>query len=78
MGAEGTSAMPPDLVLTFGTSVTLGIFGTLDDIGSDRFLDDIPVVFTVVADSFRYCRERNCDRQPPGAFQGAMEPIILA
>ena len=42
----------PDLVLTFGTSVTLGIIGTLDDVGDGRFLSDIPVVFTVVADPF--------------------------
>lgn len=41
-----------DLVLTFGTSVTLGVIGTLDDIGDPRFLQDIPVVFTVVADPF--------------------------
>ncbi|WP_428669321.1 ABC transporter substrate binding protein, partial [Roseibium sp.] len=42
----------PDLVLTFGTSVTLGVIGTLNDVGSGRFLEDIPVVFTVVADPF--------------------------
>ena len=41
-----------DLVVTQGTSATLGIIGTLDDIGNPRFLDDIPVVFTVVADPF--------------------------
>ena len=41
-----------DLVLTFGTSVTLGVIGTLDDVGDSRFLSDIPVVFTVVADPF--------------------------
>ncbi|WP_135507037.1 ABC transporter substrate-binding protein [Roseovarius aestuariivivens] len=41
-----------DLVVTFGTSVTLGVIGTLDDVGNPRFLDDIPVVFTVVADPF--------------------------
>lgn len=41
-----------DLVLTFGTSVTLGVIGTLDDVGNPAFLNDIPVVFTVVADPF--------------------------
>jgi len=41
-----------DLVLTWGTSITLGVAGTLDDIGDKRFLQDIPVVFTVVADPF--------------------------
>lgn len=41
-----------DLVLTFGTSVTLGVIGTLDDAGDPAFLQEIPVVFTVVADPF--------------------------
>lgn len=41
-----------DLILTWGTSVTLGIVGTLDDVGDTRFIQDIPVVFTVVADPF--------------------------
>lgn len=44
--------MGADLVLTWGTSVTLGMVGTLDDAGDPDFLDDIPVVFTVVADPF--------------------------
>jgi len=39
-----------DLVLTWGTSVTRGIAGTLSDHGKPRFIDDIPVVFMVVAD----------------------------
>lgn len=41
-----------DLVVVYGTSGTLGIVGTLDDIGDPRFLNDIPVVFTVVANPF--------------------------
>ena len=45
-------AMKADLVLTWGTNVTLGIIGTLDDTGNPRYLNDIPVVFTVVADPF--------------------------
>jgi len=45
-------AMKADLVLTYGTSGTLGTIGTLSDIGNDRFLHNIPVVFTVVADPF--------------------------
>ncbi len=45
-------AMNADLVLTWGTNVTLGIIGTLDDVGDTRYLNDIPVVFTVVADPF--------------------------
>ena len=45
-------ALQPDLVLTYGTSVTLGVIGTLEDRDDPRFLQDIPVVFTVVADPF--------------------------
>jgi putative ABC transport system substrate-binding protein len=44
--------MKADLVVVYGTSGTLGIIGTLDDIGDPRFLNDIPVVFTVVANPF--------------------------
>lgn len=39
----------PDLVITWGTKVTLGIVGTLDEREDPRFLADIPVVFTVVS-----------------------------
>ena len=39
-----------DLILSWGTSVTRGIAGTLDDLGDPAFNDDIPQVFTVVAD----------------------------
>ena len=39
-----------DLILTWGTSVTLGIAGTLDDLDDPRFNHDIPQVFTGVAD----------------------------
>lgn len=39
-----------DLVLTWGTKTTLGIVGTLADQADPKFLNDIPVVFTVVAD----------------------------
>jgi putative tryptophan/tyrosine transport system substrate-binding protein len=49
---EEARAMKADLVLTVGTSVTLGTIGRLDDIGDDRLLHGIPVVFTWVADSF--------------------------
>lgn len=41
-----------DLVVTHGTSATLGVIGTLSDAGNSKFLDNIPVVFTVVADPF--------------------------
>ena len=39
-----------DLILTWGTSVTRGIAGTLADIADPAFNHDIPQVFTVVAD----------------------------
>ncbi|MCU9839579.1 ABC transporter substrate-binding protein [Ruegeria sp. WL0004] len=40
------------LVITHGTSATLGTIGRLEDVGDPQFLSDIPVVFTQVADPF--------------------------
>jgi putative ABC transport system substrate-binding protein len=39
-----------DLVLTWGTSVTVGMVGTLADSDPARYITDIPVVFMIVAD----------------------------
>lgn len=39
-----------DLVVTWGTKATLGIVGTLEDQEDPAFLNEIPVVFTVVSD----------------------------
>jgi putative ABC transport system substrate-binding protein len=39
-----------DLVLTWGTSVTVGMIGTLDDYDPAKHITDIPVVFMIVAD----------------------------
>lgn len=39
----------PDLVITWGTKVTLGVVGSLNERNDPRFLSDIPVVFTVVS-----------------------------
>jgi putative ABC transport system substrate-binding protein len=47
---EEARALEADLVVTWGTSVTRGIAGTLSDQGDPRFINDIPVVFMVVAD----------------------------
>lgn len=47
---EQARAEKMDLVLTWGTKTTLGILGILADRTDPRYLNEIPVVFTVVAD----------------------------
>lgn len=42
-------AVRPDLIYTFGTSVTLGVVGTYDAPNRSAYINDIPVVFTLVA-----------------------------
>jgi putative ABC transport system substrate-binding protein len=42
-------ATRPDLVYTWGTSVTLGVVGTYDGYDPSKNITDIPVVFTLVA-----------------------------
>ena len=42
-------ATRPDLVYTWGTSVTLGVLGPFDAIIPGKHITDIPVVFTLVA-----------------------------
>jgi putative ABC transport system substrate-binding protein len=39
----------PDLIYTWGTSVTLGVVGTYDQVDPAVHITDIPVVFTLVA-----------------------------
>jgi len=46
---EEIRAAKPDLVYTWGTSVTLGVVGAYDAIDPKRHITDIPVVFTLVA-----------------------------
>lgn len=41
-----------DLVLTYGTSVTLGIAGRISDIGNNNFIHERPLVFMQVSDPF--------------------------
>jgi len=48
--AKEARALEVDLVVTWGTSVTRGIAGTLTDQDDPRFINDIPLVFMVVAD----------------------------
>ena len=47
---EEARALHADLVVTWGTSVTRGVAGTLSDRGDSRFINDTPLVFMVVAD----------------------------
>jgi len=47
---EEARALEADLVVTWGTSVTRGIAGTLADHNDPRFINDTPLVFMVVAD----------------------------
>lgn len=42
-------AMRPDLIYTWGTSVTLGVVGPYDTPTPEKYIADIPVVFTLVA-----------------------------
>ena len=42
-------ATRPDLIYTWGTSVTLGVVGPYDAIDRTKHITDIPVVFTLVA-----------------------------
>ena len=46
---EEIRRMKPDLVYTWGTSVTLGVVGTYDNYDAQQNIVDIPVVFTLVA-----------------------------
>jgi putative ABC transport system substrate-binding protein len=39
----------PDLIYTWGTSVTLGVVGPFDGIDRSKHITDLPVVFTMVA-----------------------------
>jgi len=40
----------PDLVVTWGTSVSVSILGTIEDFGAETALGDIPALFMIVAD----------------------------
>ena len=46
---EEIRATRPDLIYTWGTSVTLGVVGPFDTPTPEKFIADIPVVFTLVA-----------------------------
>ena len=40
----------PDLIYTFGTTVTLAVAGSMADTDKGNFIQDIPIVFNIVAD----------------------------
>lgn len=46
---EEIRATRPDLIYTWGTSVTLGVLGPYDAPNPGQYITDIPVVFTLVA-----------------------------
>lgn len=46
---EEIRATRPDLIYTWGTSVTLGVVGPYDGVVKNQHITDIPVVFTLVA-----------------------------
>ncbi len=46
---EEIRATKPDLIYTWGTSVTLGVIGPHDGVIAGQHITDIPVVFTLVA-----------------------------
>lgn len=70
-----------DVVATYGTSVTLGMAGTLDDAGDDRFVHDIPLVFYYVADPLgaRIVRsfESTGRANVTGTFNRVPEPVNI-
>lgn len=47
---EEARSKKADLIVSWGTSVTLGTAGRLDDVSNPRFNHDIPHVFMIVAD----------------------------
>src|SRR5260221_95727 len=46
---EEIRSTKPDLIYTWGTSVTLGVAGAFDSVDPQQNITDIPVVFTLVA-----------------------------
>jgi putative tryptophan/tyrosine transport system substrate-binding protein len=42
----------PDLIVTYGTTTTLEFIGTLETANDPKFISDVPLVFTAVADPF--------------------------
>nr|WP_246590170.1 ABC transporter substrate-binding protein [Marinobacterium ramblicola] len=47
---EEARSMQPDLLLSWGTTVTLGLAGKLSDLDNPNYNHEIPQIFTIVAD----------------------------
>jgi len=47
---EEIRRLKPDLIYTWGSPVTLGVAGTYNEQDNGKYIHDIPVVFTLVAD----------------------------
>lgn len=64
-----------DLILTWGTSTTLGIAGSLDDLNDPAFNHDIPQVFTVVADPVGANVVKNLDQTGRANLTGTFNRV---
>lgn len=67
--AEAHSAKV-DLILSWGTSVSRGIAGTLDQLDDPAFNHDIPQVFTIVADPVKAKLVESLDHTGRGNLPG--------
>jgi putative ABC transport system substrate-binding protein len=74
---EEIRAMRPDLIYTWGTPQTRGLVGTYDDPQPSRFIRDIPVVFTFVADPLDAMIVRSLEK-PGGSVTGTIHIAPLA
>ena len=70
-----------DVVSTYGTSVTLGMAGTLDTVEDPNFVNDIPLVFWYVADPFGTRIAENFDasgrKNVTGTFNRVPEQVNI-
>ena len=71
-----------DLIVTWGTSVTRGIAGTLADLGNSDYNSDIPQVFMIVADPVGAGIVESLDasgrRNVTGTFNRVPETVTIA
>lgn len=71
-----------DLLVTWGTSVTRGIAGTLQDVGLPEYNNDIPLVFMIVADPVGAGIIKDLDAtgrdNVTGTFNRVPEAVVIA